>query len=304
MHSFPRSTNDPFQKVSHINMSIKIQAATDDRPSRYPNVDFCGFPEAICAGPESSEMRWVTSMFEWTERVQTYDDGKGWNYLKELKNFVDDGMYNVDFLHAVSGIVTQGCADPPCEGASQRTNGGLGSAEIRMADDRLKNFQTALVALEAGGEKALVRAVTNFFSEKKEIVNSKILQSQTPEGQLYPSYRYQLSDFLSALTTISEDGVAGKKFYVGDATVAMGVRYGIVNAIMFLAQAYKEAIQYDACKFRTLLSCFNTPCASCSLIRHLPILLFDFIPKVMRTIGRYVNVYQYYFISGTFRRIH
>eukprot|EP00804_Cyclotella_cryptica_P021002 CCRYP_009303-RD/>CCRYP_009303-RD protein AED:0.09 eAED:0.09 QI:102/0.93/0.93/1/0.8/0.62/16/340/1751 len=235
-------------QLGKLNYYLGKKAATDARPSRYPNVDFCGFPEAICAGPESSEMRWVTSMFEWTERIQTYDDGKGWNYMKELKNFVDTGMYNVDFPHAVSGIVTQGCHDPPCEGASERTNGGFGSAtEIHMADDRVQNFQTALVALEAGGEKALVRAVTNFFSDRKGIVNSNILQSQTPEGQLYPSYRYQLSDFLSALTSISEDGVAGKKFYVGDAAVAMGVRYGIVNAIMYLAQAYKEAIQYDAC---------------------------------------------------------
>jgi hypothetical protein len=232
-------------------------------------------------------------MFEWTERVQTYDNGKGWNYVKELKNFVDNGMYNVDFLHAISGIVTHGCSDPPCEGASEMTNGGFGSAtEIRMSDDRVKNFQIALVALEAGGEKALVRAVTNFFSEKKEIVNSKILQSQTPEGQLYPSYRYQLSDFLSALTTISEDGVAGKKFYVGDATVAMGVRYGIVNAIMFLAQAFKEAIQYDACKFKTLHSCVYLPSASNSLIMYLPISLFDYMPKAMRTIGRCVNAHQ------------
>jgi hypothetical protein len=205
-------------------------------------------------------MRWVTSMFEWTERIQTYDDGKGWEYMKELKKFVDTGMYDMDFLYAVSALVTQGCHDPPCQGASSNKNGGLGSAtEVHIADERATNFQTALVALDAGGERALVRALTNFLSDNKETVNSKILQSQTPEGQLYPSYRYQLSDFLSALTIISQDGVAGKKFYAGDVTVAMGVRYGIVNAVMFLAQSYKEAIQYDACK---CLYCFSA-CILC-----------------------------------------
>ena len=195
-------------------------------------------------------MRWLTSMFEWTERVQIYDDGKGWNYIKELKKFVDTGMYDMDFIHAVSGIVTQGCHDPPCKGANSKINGGFGSAtEVRKAEERVKNFETALEALDAGGEKALVRALTNFMSENKEAMNTKILQSQTPEGQLYPSYRYRLSDFLSALTTISKDGVAGKKFYAGDPSVATGVRYGIVNVVMFIAQAYKEAIQYDACEY-------------------------------------------------------
>lgn len=241
--------------------TMTLQAAKDGRTSRYPSVDFCSFPEAICAGPESREMRWVTSMFEWTERIQTYDDGKGWNYIKELQDFVDTGMYNVKFLYAVSGIVTQGCPEPPCRGATASTNGGLGSAtEVRNVDDRVTNFNTALVALEAGGEKALVRALTNFFSDKKDVVNSKILQSQTPEGQLYPSYRYQLSDFLSALTAISEEGVAGKKFYTGDPSVSMGVRYGVVNAVMFLAQSYKESIQYDACKFIWLLCSVSIMC--------------------------------------------
>lgn len=198
-------------------------------------------------------MRWVTSFFEWTERIQAYDDGKGWNYIKELKKFVDSGLYDMGFSYAVSALVSHGCHDPPCKGANAGINGGFGAAsDVRVADERSTNFQTALMALGAGGEKAMIRALTNFLSDNKEVMNSQILQSQTPEGQLYPSYRYQLSDFLSALTIISSDGVAGKKFYVGDTSVAIGVRYGIVNAVMFLAQSYKEAIQYDACECASL----------------------------------------------------
>ena len=49
----------------------------------------CAFPEAIFAAPESREMRWVTSMFEWTERVQSYDGMEGWNYMQKLKEFVN-----------------------------------------------------------------------------------------------------------------------------------------------------------------------------------------------------------------------
>jgi hypothetical protein len=192
-------------------------------------------------------MRWVTSFFEWTERVQSYDDGKGWNYLRKLKEFVDYGLVDYEFLEATSGILTKGCHDAPCKGSGIGVNGGWGAGDIHLADERVKNFQSILVALDAGGEDALLRALVRYFTERQDVVNSQILTSQTPQGQLYPSYRYQLPDFLSAMTYMSETGVGGNKFYMGEARIPEGVRYGVVNAIMFLAQAFKEAIQYDAC---------------------------------------------------------
>ena len=88
-------------------------------------------------------MRWVTSFFEWTERIQTYDDGKGWNYMKELKKFVDTGLYDMGFLYAVSALVTHGCHDPPCKGSNVNIKGGFGAAsDVRMADERAENFQS------------------------------------------------------------------------------------------------------------------------------------------------------------------
>ena len=71
--------------LGKINYYLGKRAADEGRKSRYPTTDFCAFPEAICAAPESREMRWVTSMFEWAERVQSFDDLKGWNYMRKLK---------------------------------------------------------------------------------------------------------------------------------------------------------------------------------------------------------------------------
>ena len=216
--------------------------------ARYPTIDFCAFPEAICAAPESREMRWVTSMFEWTERVQSYDDAaSGWNYLSELKKFVDGGLVDTEFIAATGGILTMGCHEPPCAGSEEGSNGGFGYGAVHLAEDRVANFQTALIALEAGGEEALLRGLLKYFTDREDVMATKVLLSQTPQGQLYPSYRYQLPDFLTALTHISETGVGGQKFYTGESRVPEGVRYGVVNAVMFLAQAYKESVQYDAC---------------------------------------------------------
>ena len=45
----------------------------------------------------------------------------GFNYINQLRQFVDDGFTNMKFVDSVSGIVSQGCPKPPCiEGATFR----------------------------------------------------------------------------------------------------------------------------------------------------------------------------------------
>ena len=181
-------------------------------------------------------------------RPQSYHDPKtGWNYMRKLKEFVDGGLVDFDFLKAVSGIVTKDCHDAPCDGAAMGIDGGRGTGAVSDAEGRLKNFQQILIVLDVGGENAMIRALIKYFTDRQDIMNSQVLRSQTPQGQLYPSYRYQLADFLSSLTHMAEKGVGGKKFYTGDVDIPEGVRYGLVNAVMFLSQAYKESVQYDAC---------------------------------------------------------
>lgn len=235
--------------------NITTTSTTNTNKPRYPTTDFCTNPESICTSPQSREMRWVTSFFDWTDRVQSYDDSdrSGWNYMNELKKFVLGGMIDDSFIHATSAILTMGCHSPPCSSSTvnvdESNNGGFGTGStIHLAEERVTNFNIALVALEAGrGEMALLRGLIQYFTDREDIMATQILLSQTPQGKLYPSYRYQLSDFLSALTYISEKGVGGHKFYMGESNIHQGVRYGVVNAVLFLAQAYKESIQYDAC---------------------------------------------------------
>lgn len=45
------------------------------------------------------------------ESVETYDEG-GWNYIAELRKFVEGGMQGTEFIDGVSGIVNRGCHNP------------------------------------------------------------------------------------------------------------------------------------------------------------------------------------------------
>ena len=67
--------------------------------------------ETICWSQEHSELKWIAGLFYWINEVQEYDSG-GWNYIKELRSFVDGGMVDDGFINAVSGIVNRGCHNP------------------------------------------------------------------------------------------------------------------------------------------------------------------------------------------------
>ena len=83
-------------------------------------------------------------------------------------------------------------------------------------------------------------------SAKVDIDNDLFLY-QTPAYQWIPSSVYRYADFKDSLYVMATDGVAGKKFYIGETGVENGHVYGLVNIAAFLAQSMKETIQYDAC---------------------------------------------------------
>ena len=78
-------------------------------------------------------------------------------------------------------------------------------------------------------------------------INNKLFLYQTPAFQWIPSTVYKYTDFRDSLQVMATDGVANKKFYIGDDDVENGHVYGLVNIAAFLAQSMKETIQYDAC---------------------------------------------------------
>mmetsp|Transcript_5452 Transcript_5452/g.12613 ORF Transcript_5452/g.12613 Transcript_5452/m.12613 type:complete len:393 (+) Transcript_5452:97-1275(+) len=77
-------------------------------------------------------------------------------------------------------------------------------------------------------------------------IDNKLFMYKTPSFQWVPSSVYRYDDFRAGLEVMAKDGVAGKKYYIGE-NVENGHIYGLVNIAAFLAQSMKETIQYDAC---------------------------------------------------------
>eukprot|EP00569_Conticribra_weissflogii_P003742 CAMPEP_0171329350 /NCGR_PEP_ID=MMETSP0878-20121228/1211_1 /TAXON_ID=67004 /ORGANISM="Thalassiosira weissflogii, Strain CCMP1336" /LENGTH=571 /DNA_ID=CAMNT_0011829321 /DNA_START=17 /DNA_END=1732 /DNA_ORIENTATION=- len=118
-----------------LNYYLGARAHQEGRPARYPNIDFCTMPQLICSEKrQDAEIEWVSGLFRWIDAVQSYDV-PGWNYIRKLEEFVEDGMMDGMFIHGVSGIVTQGCHDAPCEGMAST------GEELRQATERWKYFR-------------------------------------------------------------------------------------------------------------------------------------------------------------------
>lgn len=120
-----------------LNFYLVERAARDGRSALYPGIDFCKNPGAICAPDSPPELKWVAGFFYWLNAVQPYEKA-GWNYIAELKRWVDGGMDTSDtsFIDGASGIVNRGCHDPPC-----------GTGQLHGRTNRVANFKKVLSAL-------------------------------------------------------------------------------------------------------------------------------------------------------------
>ena len=76
----------------------------------------------------------------------------------------------------------------------------------------------------------------------KDDIDSKLFLYQTPAFQWIPSSVYKYADFMESLYIMATQGVAGKKFYIGE-DGDDGHIYGLVNIAAFFAQSMKETIQ-------------------------------------------------------------
>ena len=69
-------------------------------------VDFCVLDpyQSICSRNinQGEELRWITAMTYWSYFVQRYSEDTGWVYLNSLRQFVRDGMIDVNFLDRVA----------------------------------------------------------------------------------------------------------------------------------------------------------------------------------------------------------
>jgi hypothetical protein len=74
----------------------------------------------------------------------------------------------------------------------------------------------------------------------KEEIDSKLFLYQTPDLEWEPSSVYRYEDFSESLNVMATEGVAGKRFYIGESAAENGHVYGLVNIAAFLAQSMKE----------------------------------------------------------------
>ncbi|KAL7535108.1 hypothetical protein ACHAXR_010138 [Thalassiosira sp. AJA248-18] len=100
-----------------LNYHLGKRAHDEGRPSMYPDIDFCRDPQAICSHKQYPDLKWIAGMFRWITEIQAYNQGE-FSYMQRLIDFVDGGLRDWTFVHGLSGIVAQGCHEPPCvEGA-------------------------------------------------------------------------------------------------------------------------------------------------------------------------------------------
>jgi hypothetical protein len=123
-----------------LNYYLGAKAKEEGRPAIFPDIDFCHTPQEICSrDPKNGDVEWIAGLFRWIDSVQSYDNPE-WSYIQQLNQFVMGGMKDGYFIEAVSGIVTQGCHLPPCEGS-------MGTEQTIDTRERWKNFQTVAQTL-------------------------------------------------------------------------------------------------------------------------------------------------------------
>jgi len=118
-----------------LNYYLGARAKEEGRSAIYPDIDFCYTPQQICSqDPHRGDVEWVAGLFRWVDAVQSYNHPE-WSYIPQLNQFVMGGMQDGFFIRAVTGILTQGCHLPPCEGS-------IGSAiNLMDAGERWDQFQ-------------------------------------------------------------------------------------------------------------------------------------------------------------------
>ena len=91
-----------------------------------------------------------------------------------------------------------------------------------------------------------VNKINNELDKVENEIDNKLFLYESPMGGWLPSSVYKYADLRESLDVMATEGVAGKKFYIGE-DVTNGHVYGMVNIAAFLAQSMKETIKYDAC---------------------------------------------------------
>lgn len=87
-------------------------------------------------------MRWITGIFDWIYRVQSYDTSD-WSYINALQKFVDNGFIDdqddyYSFIDAVSSVFVRDCHQEKCS-----------NVQMTKQVERRQNFYKIMDVLRA-----------------------------------------------------------------------------------------------------------------------------------------------------------
>mmetsp|Transcript_949 Transcript_949/g.2041 ORF Transcript_949/g.2041 Transcript_949/m.2041 type:complete len:1224 (-) Transcript_949:127-3798(-) len=133
--------------IGRFNYAYGLPAFVDQRSSARYNIDFCAHPEALCSDftiaatefnqfsttIDTSEVRYLIGLVYWADYVQEYNWGY-FDYMEELKIFVDSGMKDDSFVDQFSKIVVDSSRD-----ADERKANFKRILEIFMTDAPTQN---------------------------------------------------------------------------------------------------------------------------------------------------------------------
>ena len=141
------------------------------------DIDFCAFPEVVCRGEDSRNLRWAVGIFEWSDTVQTYrDTTSGEEYLDALDKFVQGGFVDINgFIDLVGEAFPFNCFEVNCK-----------AEESRVRGERRVMFQNILFNVLAVTELVQAKPVPTATPTKSM---SMITPDPTPQPTMKPSVR-------------------------------------------------------------------------------------------------------------------
>lgn len=257
-----------------MNYYIGKRAADEGRASLYPTIDFCQFPETICASEFSHQLRWVSGMFHWVQEVQTFQS-RGWSYMDELReitlNETMTGNINRTLSAQVDCILTTGKVD--CDAAHDRTD-LLGEILSAISSFGLPTMSptvtpptdppvplpttspvippspypttsqqpTSSPVIFENPSKASIEYIMSLLRDKEALIKSKILVSVSGEQSIYT-----FESFISNLELMAKGIRDGKFFFVGKGSSSKTRQRAIVNIAAFLAHVRTLSIESNTC---------------------------------------------------------
>ena len=169
--------------------------------------DFCKTPSVICGdnsvtvtGARYPELKYLSGLVEWIDRIQTYSNPEtGFDYLVNLRAFVNGGMSDADFIDDVSSILSRGCDGQMCS-----------SQTIPFFDDRRKNFERILYDVfnfPGVGRTKLTydyQYAETWLHKNRAVIEGNVFVSQNIAlgGTSYFSQEYRFGPFIDALVKL------------------------------------------------------------------------------------------------------